>query len=44
MTCEGCKWHEDFTWVCFNGESEYCADFINCGCRQYEKDGAENDA
>lgn len=21
-----CKWHDDFTWICFNGDSEMCAD------------------
>ena len=27
--CEICKWHVDFSWVCFNGESEKRADFTN---------------
>ena len=26
-TCETCKWHEDFHWVCCNGYSPFCADF-----------------
>ena len=34
--CVGCKWHEEFTWACFNGDSEHCADFVNCGCPLYE--------
>ena len=21
-----CKWRDDFTWICFNGDSEMCAD------------------
>ena len=27
--CRTCKWHDDFSWVCFNGESEKRADFTN---------------
>lgn len=23
---ENCKWRDDFTWICFNGDSEMCAD------------------
>ena len=29
QVCEFCKWHDDFSWVCFNGESEKRADFTN---------------
>ena len=25
--CETCDWYEDYQGVCFNGDSEYCADF-----------------
>ena len=25
--CKNCKWHDNFTGVCFNGDSEYRADF-----------------
>jgi hypothetical protein len=25
--CGNCEWHEDFNWVCFCGESEWCADY-----------------
>lgn len=25
-TCSTCKWHEHFSWVCFNFRSEYAAD------------------
>ena len=30
--------HDDFTWVCFNGDSEYCADFTEpeCCCEFWE--------
>ena len=35
--CVGCKWHEEWTWACFNGDSPYCADFVNCGCPLYEE-------
>lgn len=27
--CEFCKWHDDFSWACFNGDSEKCADFTD---------------
>lgn len=32
------KKHDDFTWVCFNGDSEYCADFTEpeCCCEFWE--------
>ena len=35
--CVGCKWHEEWTWACFNGDSPHCADFVNCGCPLYEE-------
>lgn len=31
-TCKGCKWHDEFSWACCNGDSKHCADFVNCGC------------
>lgn len=36
--CENCKWHEDFSGVCFNGESEHRADFTayDFSCDQWE--------
>lgn len=37
-TCDSCKWWEPWNEVCFNGESPYCADFVNCGCEKYEED------
>lgn len=27
--CGNCRWHEDFNLACFNGDSEYCADFTD---------------
>lgn len=26
-TCETCKYHDSFSWVCFNPDSEHRADF-----------------
>lgn len=28
-TCGTCSWYEDFQGVCFNGDSEHCADFTD---------------
>lgn len=36
LTCEGCKYHDSFTWVCSCGDSPNCADFTNDGCCCYE--------
>lgn len=41
--CVGCKWHEEWTWACFNGDSPYCADFVNCGCPLYEEKEKEGE-
>ena len=27
--CSTCEWHDGYTWVCFNGNSEYRADFTD---------------
>ena len=27
--CKTCKYHEDFSWVCTNGNSEWRADFTD---------------
>lgn len=37
-TCKTCKWHDDFSWVCFNGDSPHCADFTDNDsiCKQWE--------
>ena len=36
--CKTCKKHDDFTLVCFNGDSEHCADFTepDCVCEFWE--------
>ncbi len=41
--CVGCKWHEEWTWACFNGDSPHCADFVNCGCPLYEEKEKEGE-
>lgn len=38
MICLGCKWHDEYTWVCSNGDSPYRADFVNDGCEFYEEE------
>lgn len=30
--CNNCRKHDDFTYVCFNGNSEHCADFTGSEC------------
>ena len=39
--CTTCKWYEDFAGVCFNGNSEHVADYVNCGlvygCKEWEE-------
>lgn len=37
--CLTCDWYEDFVGVCFNGDSEWCADFpdVERGCGQWTK-------
>lgn len=36
--CENCRWFDDFTWCCYNGASEWRADFTAPGfvCEQWE--------
>lgn len=36
--CGNCKWHDDFSGACFNGESEYRADFTTSAfsCEKWE--------
>ena len=36
MSCEGCKFHDEYTWVCTCADSKYCADFTDQGCEKYE--------
>lgn len=46
-TCSSCRWYEDFNGVCFNGDSEFCADFTEsedcCECweERNESNGEE---
>jgi hypothetical protein len=44
--CRTCKYHDDFTWACFNGDSIHRADFTNddfvCDAWE-EQDGFEAD-
>ena len=42
--CKNCRRHDDFTWVCFNGVSEYCADFrcLDDSCECWEGVNNEN--
>lgn len=35
-SCDGCVFWDDFSWACGNGDSEHCADFVNCGCNHKE--------
>ncbi len=37
--CKTCRYHDDFTWACFNGNSKHCADFTepDCVCECWEK-------
>ena len=39
-TCRNCKWHDNFSWVCLNGDSEYAADFTDDGdtCDKWERE------
>ena len=41
--CKTCKWHDNFTGACFNGDSIYRADFTdNCFiCEEYENEKTE---
>ena len=45
--CKNCRKHDDFTWACFNGVSEHCADFTEPegGCEYWERkeDGKQGD-
>lgn len=46
QTCENCKWHEPFNWACFNGDSDYVADFTDndFSCEHWEgKEESGND-
>ena len=34
-SCKGCIYHDDFSWACGNGNSEYRGDFVNDGCKDF---------
>ena len=36
--CWNCKWHEQYSWVCCNGDSDHRADFTDDEfvCEQWE--------
>lgn len=38
--CKNCKWHDSFSWVCVNGDSDYVADFTmeDDVCEEWEED------
>ena len=38
-SCCSCRWHDAFSWVCFNGQSEHRADFTDPedSCKEWEK-------
>lgn len=39
-----CRWHEGYTWICFNGESPNCADMTDpeATCECWEARTEEN--
>ena len=49
--CNNCHWYEKYIGVCFNGDSEWCADYPpteeGCKCWEeenvYERAGTETD-
>lgn len=45
--CKNCRKHDDFTWVCFNGDSKHCADFTGsefcCEFWEGKEDGKQGD-
>ena len=42
---KSCKWRDDFTWICFNGDSEMCAGVAHVDyckkCKLFEEDENE---
>lgn len=42
--CCTCRWHEGYTWICFNGESPNCADMTDpeATCECWEARTEEN--
>ena len=43
--CATCDWYEDYQGVCFNGDSEHCADFTEPEdvCEEWEGREADNE-
>lgn len=45
--CFTCAWHDNFSWVCFNGNSEHRADFTDpedsCPAWEERKDEDEKE-
>jgi hypothetical protein len=43
-TCCTCKWRDDFGGVCFNVNSEFCADFTeeDDSCEEWEESDHES--
>ncbi len=35
--CSTCRWWEEYDAVCFNGDSPFCADFVDDGCDKWEE-------
>lgn len=42
-SCKGCKWHDEFSWACCNGDSLKVGDFVNDGCEYYERQDVHED-
>lgn len=42
--CCNCRWHESYTWVCFNGLSLNCTDVtdVEDSCEHWERRTDEN--
>lgn len=42
--CCNCRWHEEYTWVCFNGLSLNCTDVtdVEDSCEHWEKRTDDN--
>ena len=44
-TCDTCHWYEKYIGVCFNGNSEWCADYpdTNVGCKCWEEENSHDE-
>lgn len=38
--CSNCRWCEPFMGICFNGDSEHCADYVDADdvCPEWEEE------